>query len=253
MNSSHRRVYDQARCYDIAFGFRNVAAECDTLAALAMRHCSRPVPSVLELAAGPAQHAREFASRGSAVAALDALPAMCNYAMESARRDGISLHTASADMCDFDLGQTFDLAFLLMDSISYLLDNNAVLRHLDCVAMHLNKDGLYVLEMSHPRDAFGVGSSTNSQWTSEMNGWHVDMRWGAEGDAFDPISQIDNVTVSMDWTGPEGSGHLVELAQQRRFTANEIDALVLASGKFEVVERLGSLAPAVPFGNESAA
>lgn len=178
---------------------------------------------------------------------------MCDYAAERARREGLSLLSVSADMCDFELAETFDLALLLMDSISYLLDNDAVIRHLDCVARHLREGGLYVVDMCHPRDVFGVGWSTNSQWTSESDEWRVEMRWGAAGDAFDPVTQIDEVTVSMDWSGPEGSGQLVEVAQQRRFTANEIDALVRASGHFEVVERLGSLAPVVPFGNERTA
>jgi hypothetical protein len=156
-------------------------------------------------------------------------------------------------MCDFSLAQRFDLAMLLMDSASYLLDNAAVLRHLDCVARHLVDGGLYVLELSHPRDAFGVGTSTNTQWTAEADGLRVQTRWGAEGDAFDPISQVEEVTVTMDWSGPGGSGHLVERARQRRFTANEFDALVRASGHFDVVECLGSLAPAAPFSNDRAA
>jgi SAM-dependent methyltransferase len=250
VNSGHRQVYSEARCYDVAFGFRDIVAECDTLAALAMRLGGGPVSSVLELAAGPARHAREFARRGAAATALDALPSMCDYAAEQARLQCLSLRVVSGDMCDFELSETFDLALLLMDSISYVLDNDAAIRHLACVAKQLRVGGLYVLEMSHPRDVFGVGSSTRSQWTSELDGWRVDMRWGAEGDAFDPVTQIDEVTVSMDWSGPEGGGQLVEVARQRRFTANEIHALVRADGHFEIVERLGSLAPVVPFSNE---
>ncbi len=76
---------------------------------------------------------------------------------------------------------------------------------------------------------------------------------GAEGDAFDPVTQVDEVTVTMDWSGPDGSGQIVERARQRRFTANEFDALVRASGDFDIVEWLGSLAPPRPFGNEAAA
>lgn len=250
MNSSHSQVYSQARCYDVAFNFRDIVAECDTMAALAKRLGGSPVSSVLELAAGPARHACEFARRGAAATALDVLPSMCDYAAEQAHLQRLSLRAVPGDMCDFELSETFDLALLLMDSISYVLDNDAAIRHLDCVAKQLKTGGLYVLEMSHPRDVFGVGSSTKSQWTSELDGLRVAMRWGTEGDAFDPVTQIDEVTVSMEWSGPEGNGQLVEVARQRRFTANEIDALVRADGHFEIVERLGSLAPAVPFSNE---
>lgn len=252
MDANHERIYHQARCYDVAFGFRDVAAECDTLAALAVRHRKVPVAAVLELAAGPARHAREFARRGVAATALDTVQPMLDYAVECATHEGVQLTPVCADMCDFHLAGRFDIAVLLMDSASYLLDNVAVLRHLRCVADHLADGGLYVLEMSHPRDAFGVGASTNTQWTSEAGGLRVDVRWGAEGDAFDPITQVEHVTVTMDWSGPQGSGRLVERARQRRFTANEFDALVRANGDFDIVEQLGSLAPPVAFNNERA-
>lgn len=253
MESNHHRIYHLARCYDVAFGFRDVVAECDTLAELVARHSGRSVTALLELAAGPARHAREFARRGAAATALDAAQSMCDYALERADHDAVQMTAVLGDMSNFHLAQRFDLAVLLMDSASYLLDNAAVLRHLDCVAGHLASGGLYVLEMSHPRDAFGIGRSTNTQWTSEADGLRVDMRWGAQGDAFDPITQVDEVTVTMEWAGPTGSGQLVECARQRRFTANEFDALVRASGAFEIVEWLGSLTSSTPFSNDEAA
>lgn len=253
METNHRRIYDAARSYDVAFSFRDVPAECDTLAARVRRHAGREVASVLELAAGPARHAREFARRGAAATALDSVPAMGAYARDRARDDGVAIDAVCADMVDFRLGRRFDLVVLLMDSASYLLDNDAVLRHLDAVADHLVDGGLYVLEMCHPRDAFGIGSSTRSTWTQELDGWRVTTQWGAEGDLFDPITQVEAVTVTLDWSSPEGNGRLVESARQRRFTATEFDALVRASGRFEMVERLGALAPPVPFDNARAA
>ncbi len=220
MDPSHHRVYEQARCYDVAFGFRDIAAEGDTLAALVLRHSGQPVGHMLELAAGPARHAREFARRGAVATALDAAPAMCDYALACATRDGVPLNALRADMCDFRIAQRFELAFLAMDSASYLLDNDAVLRHLQAVAEHLADGGVYVLEMCHPRDTFGVGRSTNSKWVSEANGLRVETQWGAPGDAFDPITQLEEVTVTMAWSGPQGSGQQVQRALQRRFTAN---------------------------------
>jgi SAM-dependent methyltransferase len=250
----HQQLYQQARCYDVAFSFRDVAAECDTLAALVGRHRGAAVASVLELAAGPGRHAREFARRGAAATALDAVPAMCDYALQRAAEDGVALQTLVADMVDFRLPQPVDLALLLMDSASYLLDNDATLRHLRCVAAALAEGGLYVLEMVHPRDVFGIGTpSTKSNWTRELDGLRVETSWGADDDAFDPVTQTELVTATLTWSGPDGSGQLVERARQRRCTANEFDALVRASGCFEIVEWLGSLAPPVPFDNQKAA
>jgi hypothetical protein len=250
MNTSHPRVYSAARCYDVAFGFRDIAAECDTLAQLAARHGTGPLRQVLELAAGPARHAREFARRGVLATALDAMPAMCEHALACAARDGVPLQAVVADMEDFALATRFDLAVMPMDSASYLLDNAAALSHLACVANHLVDGGLYVLEMTHPRTTFGVAASTGTDWTAEADGLRVHTQWGAAGDAFDPITQIDEVTVTMDWSGPDGQGRVVESARQRRFTAHEVDALVRADGQFEIIEWLGSLATSAPFNNE---
>lgn len=253
MGSDHQRVYSAARCYDVAFNFRDIAAECDTLAQLAARHGRGAPRSMLELAAGPARHAREWARRGVAATALDSSAAMCEHARACAARDGVPLQAVVADMVDFSLGTRFDLAVMPMDSSSYLLDNAAALSHLDCVARHLMEGGLYVLEMTHPRSAFGVGSSTSTDWVSEDQGLRVHTSWGAPSDAFDPITQIDEVTVTMAWSGPAGEGRVVEQARQRRFTANEVDALVGASGQFEIVEWLGSLATGAAFSNERSA
>jgi Methyltransferase domain len=103
MQPNHRHIYQQARAYDVAFGFRDIRAECNTLAALVSRHAGWPVASVLELAAGPARHAREFARRGVAAMALDSMPSMRDYALERAAHDGVGLTAVCADMCDFQL------------------------------------------------------------------------------------------------------------------------------------------------------
>jgi SAM-dependent methyltransferase len=254
MDVPHHLTYEQARVYDVAFSFRDVEVECDALAEMARRHGSGPMGDVLELAAGPGRHARELARRGIRAVALDASPAMNRYAQERAQADGVALQTVCADMADFQLAQRFDLAVLLMDSASYLLDNDTVLRHLACVAGHLSEGGLYVLEMGHPRDTFRTHArSTESAWTAEEQGLRVTTRWGHDDDPFDPVTQIDDVRVHLQWSGPEGSGELTERARQRRFTANEFDALVRASGCFEVVAWHGSLDVAVPFDNARAA
>lgn len=114
-----------------------------------------------------------------------------------------------------------------MDSAGYLLDNDAVPRHLACVAAHLEPGGLYVLEMSHSRDTFAFGASTSTSWAAEADGLRVEMQWGDAGDAFDPIGQVDDVTVTMSWAH--------------------------AGGEFELIEWLGALAPPLPFDNERAA
>jgi SAM-dependent methyltransferase len=253
MAENHLEFYKLAGYYDIAFGFRNVPAECDCLDELARRHGGSAPRSFLELAAGPARHALEFARRGIRVTALDSVPGMVDYALAAARTQNTPIDCVCADMVDFRLPQTYDLAALLMDSSSYLLDNEAVLRHLGCVADHLTPGGLYVIEMTHPRDAFRVGTSTHDNWDTERDGVKVSVAWGTEDDVFDPITQITEVTVTMRYESPEGSGMVTDRAPQRCFTANELRALITASGRFELAALLGAMDVTVPLSNEKAA
>ena len=77
--SQHERIYAAARYYDIAFAYRDFAEECEFLTRAATPHLGRMPESVLELAAGPANHAIELARRGLAATALDREPAMVQY------------------------------------------------------------------------------------------------------------------------------------------------------------------------------
>ena len=144
-------------------------------------------------------------------------------------------------------------AAMISVEMACLLHNTAIVRHLDCVARHSVDGGIYLLEMTHPRSNFGVGSATESEWTAEADGLRKHTCCGAAGDSFEAVTQIDEVTVTMTWSGPSGQRPLVERARRRRITANEVDALVRADGQFEIIEPLGSLAQATPFTNELSA
>jgi len=80
-------LYRQPELYDIAFGFRDVPAECDGILALAASNgMSRP-KAFLELACGPAHHLRELGSRGMQSIGVDINPLMLRYARELCRRE----------------------------------------------------------------------------------------------------------------------------------------------------------------------
>ncbi len=155
-------------------------------------------------------------------------------------------------MAAFSLQEPVDLAAILMDSLTVLLDNDAVLAHLRCVADALSPGGIYVLEMGHPRDAFGVGRSAGNDWEMERDGATVHTVWGRDDDPFDPITQITDVTVTMSWHRGQDRGEVIEIARDRRFVPNELRALVAASRRFEIVVELGALDPDLPISNDAA-
>ena len=245
----HSEIYGNAHLYDIAFDFRDVSAECDVLVEISERFGSRTPSSFLELAAGPAAHAREMARRGMLSTAIDLNPGMVAFARDRCADEGLEVSVLEADITAFELPERLDLAAILMDSLGVLLDNDAVIRHLHSVADALNENGIYVLEMGHPRDIFNLGTSTINDWETERDGITVHTVWGREIDPFDPTTQVTDNTVTFTWETESERGEITEILPDRATTPNELRALVAACRRFEIVAEFGSLEVGIPFTN----
>ncbi len=247
---NHTQFYAKAKYYDIAFNFKNVAEESQTLIDVYKKYCGRDPKSFLDIAAGPASNAVEMAKRGITSSAIDFSHEMVAYGIESSKKAGVSLHYTQGDMRSFVLPQKVDLAAIFMDSTSYLITNDDFISHLKSVSNSLSQDGIYILEMSHPRDVFSVGKSASTEWDCEENDVKVSVKWGDETDEFDPISQTTLITARLQYKSAADSGEIVDQCLQRCFSFNEVEALVRASGCFEMIDVLGSLKPKIKFSNE---
>lgn len=247
-------IYDNPWAYELACGFRDVPAEVDAL----LGWLDAPPGSALELAAGPAEHARELARRGVRATALDLSPAMCAYAAERARLAGVALEVVEADMTAFRLGRRFDLIVTMLDSTAHLMTLDAFVAHLDRVAEHLAPGGRYIMEMSHPGDRLGSRPSVGTRWTVRRDGVRAEVEWGDLAQAMDPVTQIvdERVTIRVareagSGGGSEGDAELVELVElvegvvpYRFWTATELAAAIRLSGALEPVAQYGDFADA---------
>jgi len=250
--ASAASVYDKPLLYDIAFSYRDYAAEVDALCAWYARVSgagSTPA-TFLELAAGPADHAIEMARRGTAATALDLAPAMCAYARDKSALMGAPIDVACADMIDFDLGRRFALAALMINSVAHVYTLDDFVRHLRSVARHLEERGAYVLEVQHPADFVGRGprpTGTSQPWIVERYGLEVRTRWGTPEDPYDPLRQVFDAHVELRVRGPEGEETLHERVPMRDWTRTELEAGIRLSGAFELAEIHGALSADVPF------
>ena len=247
--SGHSEFYNRAEWYDLAFDFRNIAKECDFLTEIARVHTGRPPASFIEFAAGPARHALEFAKRGCRSSAMDLSDEMRTYSSGVAARQGISLTYLCEDIVRFEMKERFDLAAIMMNSTAYILSNDDFVAHLRSVANALSENGVYVLEMDHPRDIYKVGRSTTDDWEMEKDGRKVSLSWGSKDDPFDPVSGIAEVTAKMRCSEGGREFEIVERDKQRLYTVNEIKALVQLSEEFEIVALLGALSAGVALSN----
>ena len=251
---NHDELYKQAEYYDIAFDFRDVKKECDFF----IQVYGKEKPNgFLELGAGPAVHTIEMAKRDVRACAMDLSEHMVKYGQEKAKSEGTEIEFICGNMIDFKTSSRFDIAVLLMASTGYIHTNDDFVRHLQCVADSLNDGGIYILEMSHPRDLFAgatdESASTITAWEMKRGGITVKTQWGHKGDKFDPIRQIDETSVLLIADDNGNQAIVEDTSPQRRYSHQEVCALVKLSGCFEIKNIYGSLDMDIPFNNESKA
>ena len=230
-------IYDEPELYELACAYRDIPAEVTALQAWFAAHFAggsgAGVGSVLELAAGPAEHARELAKRGVRAAALDWSAAMCGYAAGQAKAAGVALDVIEADMRDFRVAGpdgarvTFDAAVTMLNSACHLFTLDDLVRHLTAVRAHLVPGGLYVVELAHPADFFAADPRTSSEWTIDADGVHADVRWGGRGDRIDPLTQVTNEHMTITATAKDGTIRTVsDVVPNRFWTLTEFTAAV---------------------------
>ena len=244
-------IYDEPELYELACAYRDVRGEVDALERWYLRHATLASPdgagpgSVLELAAGPAEHSLELARRGVRAAALDLSPAMCARASDKARREGLALEVVHADMRDFTLPQRFSLLITMLNSLCHLMDLDDLVAHLRVAAAHTAPGGLYVMELAHPADFLTMVPRTSSEWDSDLGARQVHVRWGGADDAIDPVTQVTREHVLITVRDGEGSRTLADVVPNRFWTGTEVAAAVRLAGGFTEAACYGDFADEV--------
>jgi SAM-dependent methyltransferase len=226
-------IYDEPELYELACAYRDIAAEVTALQAWCDTHHTGPVSSVIELAAGPAEHAREFARRGLRATALDWSAAMCAYAAARAKATGTDLSLVEADMRDFTIvgpdgaPVKFDLAITMLNSACHLFTLDDLVRHLTAVRASLAAGGLYIVELAHPADFFAAEPRTSSEWTVEAPGVRAEVHWGGRGDRIDPLTQVTEEHMTITATSDDGTIRTVsDVVPNRFWTLTEFTAAI---------------------------
>ena len=237
-------IYDEPEFYAAACAYRDVPDEVDALLRWSEKHhgAAAGLPhSVLELAAGLAEHARNLARRGLDATALDLSPAMCAWARDMAAQDGVGLAVVQADMRDFSIAGSFGLAITMLNSLCHLFTLDDLVQHLTAVARHVVPGGLYIAELAHPADYFAAERRTSSEWSSEVADGTVSVRWGGPKDEIDPITQITREHVTVTYRKRGGAVRTVtDVVPNRFWTATELAAAIRLAGGFTVVATYGA-------------
>ena len=254
-------IYDEPELYELACAYRDIPAEATVLLTWCAIHFRRSagehtdsgVRSVLELAAGPAEHARELARRGLRAATLDLSPAMCGYAAAQAKAAGVDLQVVQGDMRGFVVtgpGGTpvlFDAAITMLNSVCHLFTLDDLVRHLTAVRANLVPGGLYIVELAHPADFFGSVPRTSSEWTTDAPGVHADVHWGGRTDQIDPLTQVTKEHMTITAAYDDGTIRIAATSgEAARAAIDRIESLTRDVQVGEIYE--GKVARLMDFG-----
>ncbi len=229
--------YKNARAYDIAFQDRDFDVECDFMEWCVNKHGKAGKDkmknkSFIELASGPARHAREMVKRGWQSTALDLSPSMVAFAASEAKRENIKMNTIVGDMAKFNTRKKYTLAATLMESISHLTTNEQMISHFKSIAKCLAPGGVYVLEATHPM--FFFPDDEANTWTCKADDLEVEVTFGMPSDKYNSVTQVWDVTTRMRiWEGNNPVRVEQQVSPVRWYLAQEMKALVELSGAFD--------------------
>lgn len=245
-------MYRKPQLYDLAFGFRDIPAECTNLLTLAARYGVPNPHTVLELACGPAHHLRELARAGLTCVGLDINTEMLGYARQLCKRDGVRVTLRRADMRTFTVGQRFDIVLCLFDSFAQCVTDRDGIETLRSAGAALRKGGLAFVEFTHPADYFGKGRSrTSERWTQGRGDERVSARFSLT--RFDPIAETFVASLVIEprrsngkKTGYGATGRLAMRWPQHMWLRGGVQYVVEASGCFDIVGWHGDIDPILP-------
>jgi SAM-dependent methyltransferase len=166
-------IYDHPLYYDVLFGWDR-SAEAGFYHEAFLHHGVPREGRVLEVACGTGQIALRLARRGWRMTGLDRSAEMLAFLAEQAEQEGVSLTLLCADMTSLVLPERQHAACNPLSSFRLLLDEDAALSHLRCMAAALEPGGVYILDT-----AFGTSGEAEDdleEWVMERDDIEIHAR-----------------------------------------------------------------------------
>ena len=191
----------------------------------------------LELAIGTGRVALPLSQQGIEISGFDASPEMLAKLKEKPGGDRIP--TSVADMASFDLGERFDFAFLIFNTIYNLTTQAEQVSCFKSVAKHLNPRGKFLVETFMPnRETFDNHQAVRTKHVSYNHVW-------LEAAQHDPVTQ----SISYQRIHITADGVSLSPLPMRYIWPSEMDLMAELAG-MELIERWGSWQRA-PFTKDS--
>jgi ubiquinone/menaquinone biosynthesis C-methylase UbiE len=184
---------------------------------------------ILDCACGTGNLSFELARRGFEVVGVDLSSRMIEVAQGKlqtwpATRETAPPRFVQGDLSEFELGEAFDSATCLYDSLNYILDPQKLQAAFARIAHHVKPGGVFVFDMN---SEYALTADLFSQCNfNPRKQLHYD--WRAQ---FDEETRI--CTVNMRFERQTGNGQsevFQELHRERAYRIVEIKAMLAATG-----------------------
>ena len=173
------------------------------------------VRRMLDLGCGTGNSSEPFVEMGLHVTGVDLSPKM----LEVARSKLSQATFVQADFTAFELGETFDLAVSIFDSLNNLLDPQDFRRCAEQVLRHLEPNGLFIFDVNTT-----VG--LRNLWEDDRaEGW-VDDVYYLWTHSFDEKTKLAKVVAYCE----KGARSFTEVHLERPYDPAEIRTLLAAAG-----------------------
>lgn len=226
MDNSNFKLYSQY--YDLLYADKDYIAEANYIEDLIKTHKPNS-RSILELGSGTGKHAFLLANKGYQVLGLERSADMVAIANQ---KNNQNVTFKIADITDFNLNQSFDVATSLFHVISYLTDNQSLIQTFKNVHQHLNKDGLFIFDIWH---SSAVHHQVPEKRTKKLQNSTIEVLRKANPIVYPELNVVEvDYDITITNLKDQTSNQIYENHPMRHFSKPEIEILAFATG-FEVV------------------
>ncbi|RJP75137.1 MAG: class I SAM-dependent methyltransferase [Candidatus Abyssobacteria bacterium SURF_17] len=220
-------IYDYPAYYEVAFSFRDIRREVDTLERCMSLFSRIPVHTMLELGCGPAPHMPELMRRGYEYIGIDLNQKMLDFASARAVHAGFSPTLLRRDMVQFTLARQVDFVFILLGSL-YAANAAELSSHFESVAATLRPGGIYFLDWCVQ---FTRSSEDSGSWEIKQNQLRVKTSYTRR--AIDAADHIFEEVIRLKVNDGDNELELEERNTKRAIYPQEFLFLTETMGLFE--------------------
>lgn len=166
-------IYKYPKYYEIAYSYRNIAAEVDVMEEAIREYSKVAVHSVFELACGNSPHMLELSNRGYKYYGLDLSPTMIEYAQTKAESHQLDVEFYQANFVDFKTDQKMDFIYIMLGSL-YVNNTEELISHFASVHKALKPGALYFLDWCID---FSPLDDNRDSWVMRQDGITVTTRY----------------------------------------------------------------------------